>query len=139
MFDVAKMLSPIMPHTTEEIYQNLFKKHEKKASIHHCSWPELDEKLISKYHEDMGEFADKIITAVRRYKTDSKLSLKTELDRVIIYSKNDGTTKQAQELADDLRTLLKIRAFDVFESEPSEEHKEQVVELDEHSSVHIKL
>ncbi|MFH0869217.1 MAG: valine--tRNA ligase, partial [archaeon] len=39
---VLKMFAPIMPHLTEEIYQELFKSHEKSESIHLSKFPDAE-------------------------------------------------------------------------------------------------
>ena len=43
---VLKLMAPIMPHITEEVYQMYFVDKEKEKSIHVSTWPEYDEKMI---------------------------------------------------------------------------------------------
>ena len=38
---ILKLIAPIMPFITEEIYQEYFKKIEKDKSIHISGWPEI--------------------------------------------------------------------------------------------------
>jgi len=40
LFVILKLIAPITPFVTEEIYQDYFKKNEKLKSIHLTSWPE---------------------------------------------------------------------------------------------------
>jgi valyl-tRNA synthetase len=40
---MLKLIAPIMPFITEEIYQTYFKKNEKVKSIHISEWPEAKE------------------------------------------------------------------------------------------------
>jgi len=40
LLTILKLIAPIMPFITEEIYQNYFKKYEKEKSIHISKWPE---------------------------------------------------------------------------------------------------
>ena len=42
LLTILKLIAPIMPFITEEIYQEYFKKNEKTKSIHICGWPESD-------------------------------------------------------------------------------------------------
>ena len=43
----SKVLAPILPFVTEELYQNLAVRHiEGPASVHHCDYPQADENLI---------------------------------------------------------------------------------------------
>jgi valyl-tRNA synthetase len=47
LFNILKLISPILPHISEEIYQNYYKKFEKEISIHNFSYPFLQESDIS--------------------------------------------------------------------------------------------
>ncbi len=79
---IIKLLAPIMPHMTEELYQQYFKKQEKKKSIHISEWPKHDEKLKNKKTQEiekLGDQAIEIITEVRQQKTKAQKSLKAEI------------------------------------------------------------
>jgi len=41
LLTILKLIAPIMPFVTEDIYQNHFKKLEKEKSIHISKWPEV--------------------------------------------------------------------------------------------------
>lgn len=70
---VLRLLAPIMPHITEEIYQD-FKKNVK--SIHIAEWPEAQEHDYSK-EEEVGDLLVDVVSRVRQFKTESQVSLKT--------------------------------------------------------------
>ncbi len=74
-----KLISPIMPHITEEIYQNYFIKYEKNKSIHTSKFPKSNKKLIDKKIESIGDLAINVISQVRQFKTKNQKSLKTEI------------------------------------------------------------
>ncbi len=77
---IIKLFAPIMPHITEEIYQNYFKKHEGKIkSIHLCEWPRADKGMINEKTEKIGDLACDIINNVRQFKSKSQKSLKAEI------------------------------------------------------------
>ncbi len=76
---LIKVLAPIMPHITEEIYQQYFRKHEKNKSIHISSWPKYNPKQINKKIEEQGDTAIDIISKVRQFKARAQKSLKTEI------------------------------------------------------------
>ncbi|MEM3127094.1 MAG: valine--tRNA ligase, partial [Candidatus Woesearchaeota archaeon] len=46
LLSVLKLMAPITPFITEEIYHHYFSKKEKKKSIHNSSWPEFNSKYI---------------------------------------------------------------------------------------------
>lgn len=80
LLNVLKMIAPIMPHVSEEIYQDYFAKKEKKKSIHISDWPK---KFNLKGDLKDGEKAVEIITKVRQFKTKHKKSLKEEVNLVL--------------------------------------------------------
>ncbi len=81
---VVKMIAPIMPFITEEIYQEHFKDkgHEKEKSIHISSWPEIKElKLPDKeFNKPVWEKLIEIITKVRQKKTEAKKSMNSDIE-----------------------------------------------------------
>ncbi|MEA2035923.1 MAG: valine--tRNA ligase [Nanoarchaeota archaeon] len=82
---ILKMMAPIMPFITEEIYQLYFAKHDKSKSIHVSSWPEpikKDEKA-----EKVGELAIYAVQKARQAKSEQNLSLKSPLKNLFITGK----------------------------------------------------
>jgi len=102
LLKILKLFAPIMPHVTEEIYQNYFKQHEKNKSIH-----------ISKYPEKMnvkdknGQVAVDAIIEIRKYKHDKQMALNSELNKVIITSKED-----ISEFEDDIKGTMRIKQLE---------------------------
>jgi len=71
LLTILKLIAPIMPFITEEIYQEYFKKTEKVKSIHISEWPEADK------IKDSSDF-DIIVnnlSFVRQEKSKNKLPL----------------------------------------------------------------
>ncbi len=71
---IVKMFAPIMPHITEEIYQEHYRKFEGEKSVHITSWPEpifIDEMVIKE-----GEKVKNIIAEIRRWKNENKKEIK---------------------------------------------------------------
>ncbi len=94
---ILKLIAPIMPFVTEEIYQMYYKKFEKIKSIHICEWPKIEDCMES--YENLG-FPNKspllkeghptldsekfdlfldILSRVRQAKSDAKKSMKAEI------------------------------------------------------------
>ncbi len=115
----VKLFAPIMPFITEEVYQLFFKDKEKEESIHISSWPVFDSKLVDDKSEGAGDLAVKVLAEVRKYKSLNKMSLKAELESVIV--KCFGDQKALLELVlDDLLVVSGVKKFvfedsDVFE------------------------
>lgn len=76
---ILRLVAPIIPHVTEELYQDIFKTQYQYSSLHLTDMPLSSEgKVIS---------IDDIITLisdVRWYKTSHKLSLWADLEKTII-------------------------------------------------------
>lgn len=47
MYAIIRLMSPYVPHITEELYQSYFKKYEGAVSIHNTEFPLLDSSLRS--------------------------------------------------------------------------------------------
>jgi len=82
LFATLRLLAPYIPHITEEIYQSAFRQIENEVSIHLCSFPEKDLALVSIEDEKSYLDACSFIGAVRKFKTENRLSLNTELSAI---------------------------------------------------------
>jgi len=87
LLNILKLMAPIIPHITEEIYQNYFIKFEKNKSIHISKWPKF-KKLDKKIEKEGDRFLD-IISKVRKHKSEKGLSLKSPV-KIILSKKIDS-------------------------------------------------
>ena len=78
-----KLFAPIMPHITEEIYNDYFIKKEKDKSIHISKWPEQDKKLQDKKLEKLGDKFISVIKEIRQFKSKNNKSLKEPVTIVL--------------------------------------------------------
>jgi len=85
LLTIIKLMAPITPFITEELYHAFYKKHEKSKSIHISSWPSLD--LTNDKAEKIGDFFVYVLQHVRRAKSEKNLSLKTPVKKVIAKGK----------------------------------------------------
>jgi valyl-tRNA synthetase len=81
---ILKLISPIMPFITEEIYSLYFNEIENKNSIHVSSWPVYNNDYFDEEAEKAGDLAVEIISTVRKFKTENQMSLKDEIKELII-------------------------------------------------------
>ncbi len=79
---MLKIFAPFLPHITEEIYHNYYRKYEGKESIHVSSWPEPV--LADKEAEKKGEIIKNIISALREWKSRHGMPLNATLKSVEI-------------------------------------------------------
>ncbi len=82
LLEILKLYAVYVPHITEYIYQEFFRKYEGCISLHLLTW-EAEEPV----YDDLLMFGEKlkgIIADVRKYKTENSLSMKTEIPKVAI-------------------------------------------------------
>jgi len=79
-----KLLAPILPFVTEEIYEHLYKDHDGESSIHVADWPEPEGHAFEQAVE-LGDAAIEIIGALRKYKSDNNMPLNEDLDVVTVF------------------------------------------------------
>ncbi|MFH1400211.1 MAG: valine--tRNA ligase [Nanoarchaeota archaeon] len=82
--DVTKMLAPILPHITEELYQYFFKETDGAASVHVSAWPRHDDSLIVDEMEKIGDSVVAVISAARKAKSEKSMSLKVAISKLSI-------------------------------------------------------
>lgn len=77
---VMKMLAPLLPHVTEEVYQSAFQAIEGDRSIHVSKWPVpvLDDEK----EEQRGEFTKEVIGALRSWKAENGIPLNVEISLI---------------------------------------------------------
>jgi len=76
---LLKLMAPITPFVTEEIYQEYFRNNEKVVSIHISDWPsELDIKTNTGDEKIWARLLE-VIESVRRAKSEAKKSMKAEI------------------------------------------------------------
>jgi valyl-tRNA synthetase len=112
LLTLLKLFSPIIPHATEEIYQELFKKHEKELSIHTSSWPEPEKG--DKKAEELGNMTKSIIATIRQFKHDNKMALNTELKKVTIKC-DKNTSKKIEEIIDEIKGAMQVKKIEFGE------------------------
>ncbi len=105
ILSVLKLMAPIMPFITEEIYHMYISGKEKHKSIHISEWPLFDKNMIDENAELAGDILVDILSAVRKYKSEKQLSLKTEIKTLRI--KCDEEYKNRIKLIDiDLKAVI---------------------------------
>jgi valyl-tRNA synthetase len=102
LLTMLKLIAPIMPFITEEIYQTYFKKNEKVKSIHISEWPEA---------EKVKDFATldvfyNILSKVRQEKSNNKKAMNYEI-RLELEEKDYFLLKP--DLLDDLENVTNAR------------------------------
>lgn len=79
---LSRLLAPFIPFFAEEMYS-----HIRDQSVHLAEWPKVDESLIDQEAEVEGEIISRIISAIRRYKSDKGIALNAPLRKIEIYAR----------------------------------------------------
>lgn len=111
-YAVLKMFAPIMPHLTEEIYQELFKKYEKAESINVSDMPKAGKE--DKDSLKNGKLAVEVVIALRKWKVDGKLSLGAEVEKATLYHPKAG---DLEKLNREIAATLRIKNLEIKKGE----------------------
>ena len=82
---VIKLMAPITPFITEELYQHFFKKYEQSKSVHLASWPTINQ--VDEKAEKIGDFFVYVLQHVRRAKSEKNISLRNPVKKIIAKGK----------------------------------------------------
>jgi len=94
---ILKLMAPIMPFITEEIYQENFKKFEDEKSIHISEWPEYEK--IEK--ADEFDLFTEILGKIRQEKSNNKKAMNAE----IMLSFDEKDYNKLKEMLEDLKDV----------------------------------
>ncbi|MEI7718402.1 MAG: valine--tRNA ligase [archaeon] len=97
LLTILKLMAPIMPFITEEVYQEYFKKTEKDESIHVSEWPKFTKEVVSSELDVLYE----ILTAVRQEKSKAQKSMKAE---IVLTIEKDKSAK-IKDILEDLKAV----------------------------------
>jgi len=101
---LLKLIAPITPFITEEIYQENFKKQEKDKSIHISRFEEIDIKEDKKIKEAGNLFLN-ILANVRQEKSKQKKAMNSE----IVLTIEDKDYNKIKEMIEDLKDVTNAR------------------------------
>jgi valyl-tRNA synthetase len=88
--EILKMYAPFIPFVTEEIYLKIFGSCEKTLSIHlqNFNLEELHKFKFKQAEKDFSVIVE-VLAAVRKLKSENSLSLKTEINQLILFSSHN--------------------------------------------------
>ncbi|MEM1672488.1 MAG: valine--tRNA ligase [Archaeoglobaceae archaeon] len=78
---ILRLLAPITPFITEEIWSRFF-----KSSVHLQSYPSVEWQMIDEEAEKVGEEMKEILSAIRKLKHDKGLALNAPLKKIIVFT-----------------------------------------------------
>lgn len=89
MLRILQFLAPYMPHITEVIYQDLFKKEMGESSLHRTQFDAVHEKYNYPESAQSVAYLLDVVAQVRKLKSDNSLSLKTEIAQLTVVASQE--------------------------------------------------
>ena len=108
LLTILKLMAPITPHITEEIYHIYFAGKEGRASIHASTWPGYDESLINGEAEEAGANVIDIITSIRKFKSENSMPLNSDLSLIEIECE-DAMKQKFEPMLRDIKATCKVK------------------------------
>jgi valyl-tRNA synthetase len=96
--DLIKLFAPILPHISEELYQQFFRTSGSSVSIHIAKWPAIDKTFQNPRLMEDGGVILKVIAEIRRIKAEKGLKLGGSFPELIIGSDSDFMDKMKGDL-----------------------------------------
>ena len=102
---ILKLMAPFTPYIIEEIYQEHFKKHEGKKSVHIENWPEEIKVKSGKNDEKVWNKMLEVVSYVRQEKSKAQKSMKAEI--VLTIPKEEQ--KLLKDVIDDIKAVTSAK------------------------------
>ncbi len=119
------MAAPIIPFTTEYLYQMLVRPAEEGApvSVHLLDMPEVDESFINEELEEAMDVAKKIVEAAASARSKAGIKLRRPVKRVIIALRDEKARRLVPLVKDIISRMSNAKDVEVVGYEFFEEHK----------------
>ena len=111
LLDLSKLIAPITPFISEEIYQNL----TDEESVHLSDFPKYDESLINDAIEEKMDLVRDLISLGRNVREEQKIKVRQPIKEVILDGKNKDVLS---DLTDLIKEELNVKEI-VFEDDLS--------------------
>ena len=95
----ARLLAPYLPYATEEVWSWM---HEGEGSVHRAAWPKPEpyEQAAFKVSPDVLTYAGEALAALRKIKSEAKVSMKTPILSVTLDAVDDAADSIKSTLGD---------------------------------------
>jgi valyl-tRNA synthetase len=114
LYRIIQLLAPIIPHITEEIYQNLYAEEKGQKSLQLTSWPEVIEENIDEESERKGNLVMALIVEIRREKAEKRKPLNAQIKRLRVYAGKSKFASIISENKEDIVGTCKISHFEIL-------------------------
>ncbi len=113
---VLRLLHPITPYVTEEIWQGLPKAEDAPDSIMIASWPEQREALQLEEPKASMEIIIELITAIRGIRGETNVNPGVVIDEVFFATDSDDVRRAIDDGRDYIQDLAKVETITVADA-----------------------
>ncbi len=119
LYAILRMIAPILPFITEELYQTHYQTENNGTSIHQADFPNGDIYPISQNIDRITTTVDQLFSVIektRGFKTENKLGLGTELAEIKILC-DEKTGEYLSKMTNDIKSVTRAQSVS-FEIAP---------------------
>ena len=109
ILEFSKILAPILPFITEEIYQNLRVKNKSPDSVHLCAYPEQKQGRIFQELEVQMALIQNVVSMGRNARNTNKLKTRQPLRELLVITKNPEDKKAIEKYREIISTELNMK------------------------------
>ncbi len=111
MWNLTKLLHPIIPFLTEHVYQEFFRKYEKGESVAMFGWPEPEGKKTDPLLERQMEISKEIINSISNARQSADIKLRWPLEEAVIVSESTDVNNAVQRLANIIEEMSNVKGL----------------------------
>ena len=114
LVDLCKILAPVAPFMTEDMYQNLVRSYDSDGpeSVHHCDYPVFDEAIYSEVlSHDMDLVAD-VVSRVLSIRETRQIRVRQPLPRLIVVADDEQVREPLRRFQAHILDELNIKQLD---------------------------
>lgn len=110
LLETLKLFAPVAPFITEAMYQNLREAFGlKELSIHACSWPKHDDKLIDAHLESSMDTAQNVMQVMLSAREKIGQGIRWPLAEAIIVTKDADAVKAIEKMKDIISAQTNVK------------------------------
>jgi isoleucyl-tRNA synthetase len=118
---LAKLCAPLIPFTSEAIYQNLVRSvaPDEAESVHLASWPVADQSLIDEQLETDTALVMRIASLGRAARSKAQIKVRQPAARLLVRPRDASEAKALERLKPQLLDELNLKQLEVLSDETS--------------------
>ncbi|MFH1169469.1 MAG: DUF5915 domain-containing protein, partial [Chloroflexota bacterium] len=120
---LSKLLAPLMPFVSEEIYRNLVGGADPQApeSVHLADFPVADMSLVDRQLSDETRLAMRVSSLGRAARSQAGIRVRQPLSRLLVRASSDRQKKGLERLAFQVMEEVNVKALEVVDQLPAAE------------------